>query len=517
MHKQEEGQRPQREDRKNNRNRGERKSKRDSISLSQKSCSSKSKLNGKKRSLKHKINKRSKKCTPCSLKSDKNKQRNNKAPCGKIKIFFGKLGETYNRPVDITNNQGNDTRPNKYSKVKSLSKRHKHAKRTERTCRPGDNRTFEKGSNLPCKRRDRPIREHNLSKGKKKREAKTNNKSKESKLLHCVRKIQNGGVKTNDRDVKKGRFNGEVGHERCLLQPSNPLRLSEICEVYLERLPVRVCLSLLRTCTRPKNIYKNFESPCSVSTQAEHPASNLLRRHTGHGGKPRNHTPGQGYDHLPPSKLGVCNKSGDISDGTYSGNRIFGNVNKFRKKDLPGEKIENILGLCQKVLQSKEITLRELSKLIGKLTSTYAAVLPAPLNCKFLQMNLIKGLKNQLSYETTVKLDRQGKLELDWWIENLKLQNGRKINLGPPDLIIQSDAAKTGGWGAHCQGKKTGGQWNQWENQQHINIQETIAAELAIRTFTKLKKPKRLHLQIDNTVALSCILKMGSTKNEILT
>ena len=44
-----------------------------------------------------------------------------------------------------------------------------------------------------------------------------------------------------------------------------------------------------------------------------------------------------------------------------------------------------------------------------------------------------------------------------------------------------------------------------------------MAAELAIKAFTRTKKPKNLHLQKDNTVALSCILKMGSTKNEILT
>ena len=97
----------------------------------------------------------------CS-ESNKSKQRIHKTSCRKIKIFFGKLGETYNRSVDITNNQGNETRPNKHSKTKNFSKRHKHAKRTERASRSGDNRTSEKGSNLPCKNRDRTIREHKL-------------------------------------------------------------------------------------------------------------------------------------------------------------------------------------------------------------------------------------------------------------------------------------------------------------------------------------------------------------------
>ena len=48
----------------------------------------------------------------------------------------------------------------------------------------------------------------------------------------------------------------------------------------------------------------------------------------------------------------------------------------------------------------------------------------------------------------------------------------------------------------------------------HINEQELIAANLAIRTFTKWKETRSIHLQIDNTAALSYIIRQGGTKSQ---
>ena len=55
---------------------------------------------------------------------------------------------------------------------------------------------------------------------------------------------------------------------------------------------------------------------------------------------------------------------------------------------------------------------------------------------------------------------------------------------------MQSNAAKTGDWGAHCQGLTTGGQWGKEEKDLQINIFELKAVTLAIMTFTRLKAAK---------------------------
>ena len=61
-----------------------------------------------------------------------------------------------------------------------------------------------------------------------------------------------------------------------------------------------------------------------------------------------------------------------------------------------------------------------------------------------------------------------------------------------------------GGWGATCQGElPTGGQWDKFEKNLHINVQELLAAEIALRCYLKDKQNLSVYLVIDNTTALS--------------
>ena len=54
-----------------------------------------------------------------------------------------------------------------------------------------------------------------------------------------------------------------------------------------------------------------------------------------------------------------------------------------------------------------------------------------------------------------------------------------------------------------------GGMWPAQEMKYHINILELLALKLAILTFTKYREVKAMHLQVDNTVALTYVMKMG--------
>ena len=168
------------------------------------------------------------------------------------------------------------------------------------------------------------------------------------------------------------------------------------------------------------------------------------------------------------------------------------------------------------MLEKGEAPLRELSSIIGKLRSTAPAFTHAPLQVRYLQLALIEAQHQGKTYSNSIKLNEKACLELQWWPQNMKILNGKPINLQPPDLTISSDAARTGGWGAECNGQITGGVWNQEENNLHINVQELIAAQLAIKTFTKLIKGSSVHLKIDNTSALSHLANMGGTKNEMM-
>ena len=62
-----------------------------------------------------------------------------------------------------------------------------------------------------------------------------------------------------------------------------------------------------------------------------------------------------------------------------------------------------------------------------------------------------------------------------------------------------------------------GGPWGSEERKEHINILELKAAFLPIKTFLKNSSSESIHLQIDNTVALAHLVKMGrSTAIELI-
>ena len=186
---------------------------------------------------------------------------------------------------------------------------------------------------------------------------------------------------------------------------------------------------------------------------------------------------------------------------------------------LPEEKVLNITSLCQKTLNAEKVSLRDMSKVIGKLYATSPAILQAPLQLRYLQQDLIEAQREGRTYSDTLALSQNSRTELRWWIFNLHLQKGKPLKLQEPDMVIFSDAAQTKGWGAAMEGgPATGGPWSREEKETlHINILELMAAELAIKSFVNLRPVSSLHIWIDNQVALTYLVKMGGTKNQHLT
>ena len=121
------------------------------------------------------------------------------------------------------------------------------------------------------------------------------------------------------------------------------------------------------------------------------------------------------------------------------------------------------------------------------LTSTIQVVLPARLNCRFLQMQQILSLSENLSYLDKFVLNENSKIKLKWWVQNLELCNGPALIQPRAEVLIQTDAS-TKGWGATCNGISTGGMWSVQEMKNHINVLELLAIKLAVQTFSKTLK-----------------------------
>ena len=96
------------------------------------------------------------------------------------------------------------------------------------------------------------------------------------------------------------------------------------------------------------------------------------------------------------------------------------------------------------------VSIKDLVKLLGTSSSSTAlAILPAPLYMRYLQRQQIHNLRLKRDYNSKVALDPLCMEELNWWISNLRLSNERSVISQHVELLIQSDASKTG-WGALC-------------------------------------------------------------------
>ena len=132
------------------------------------------------------------------------------------------------------------------------------------------------------------------------------------------------------------------------------------------------------------------------------------------------------------------------------------------------------------------MTVRQLAKLLGYLTSTIQPVFPGPLHFRHLQNEKNRALAHSQTYDSATPLSSQAKEELVWWRDNLEAWDGKALVLGSPDLVTGEDASRQS-WGAFCNGVSIEGQWSQGESIFHINCLELLAGAFAVKTFGKAK------------------------------
>jgi len=182
---------------------------------------------------------------------------------------------------------------------------------------------------------------------------------------------------------------------------------------------------------------------------------------------------------------------------------------------LPQEKVDGIVKACQAALQQGTLTVRDLSRLIGRMSATMQAVLPAPLCYRNLQRLKNYAFSLSHSFEARVVLDQSAKEELLWWVNQLSTWNGKAILPQPPDLIVETDASLLG-WGAVSEGIRTGGLWSEEERAQHINLLELKGGAMAVKTFAKHERNIHVRLRMDSKTAIFYINRMGGTRSQNL-
>ena len=122
---------------------------------------------------------------------------------------------------------------------------------------------------------------------------------------------------------------------------------------------------------------------------------------------------------------------------------------------LPRDKIRKVRKEFQHLIDSPLVSVQQLAKLLGHLTSTIQAVFPgAPTLPSLTKRKKNRAYKQSLTYESLTHLSPPAKEELVWWRDNLEAWNEKALVSGAPDLIIETDASLGGlggvlQWGVH--------------------------------------------------------------------
>ena len=124
---------------------------------------------------------------------------------------------------------------------------------------------------------------------------------------------------------------------------------------------------------------------------------------------------------------------------------------------LTKEKLEKVTQKCWELYNHPKTNILELTRLIGLLSSTIQAVLPARIQLRYLEQQQILMLSQKKSYLSAITVNQEARTELLWWIENLRIWGGGEINPAELQMMIQTDASIQG-WGAYCNSISTGGE-----------------------------------------------------------
>ena len=230
--------------------------------------------------------------------------------------------------------------------------------------------------------------------------------------------------------------------EECILCNPPVSEIQEVCHILVKRPSIRVLLPLLRDFSSSSGFSKAIKVPISLYLRkAQCKTNNLPRRHA------TNSIFIRGIVE-PTSTLEffvVIVNSGEMT------------------LSLPKEKLLKVQeNHFQEILEKGKVTVRELNKLTGRLSSTAMAVLPAPLHHHHLQHQQIQKLICHNSFEENLAILVEARKELLWRKENLTLCNGRSLISPLPQITISSNLSLQG-WGKSCHDRTTGGPWSMEE------------------------------------------------------
>ena len=178
---------------------------------------------------------------------------------------------------------------------------------------------------------------------------------------------------------------------------------------------------------------------------------------------------------------------------------------------LTYRKAEKIKQLCAELRHFNKPTIRTVARVVGKLVSSFPAVLHGKLFYRQLDNEKTEALKLKAgNFEAKMKLSELAKIDLKWWEDNILNASAPMVH-DKPSLTVYSDASLSG-WGGVRDDLKTGGNWSLSETKIHINVLELMAALYVLASLCNNCRDMHIRIMIDNKTEVSYINGMGGRK-----
>jgi hypothetical protein len=181
---------------------------------------------------------------------------------------------------------------------------------------------------------------------------------------------------------------------------------------------------------------------------------------------------------------------------------------------LTEKKTRKILNRVEDLMGLETCTIRQLAQVLGVLQATLPANPVAPLYTKVMERVKNEELKkNRGKFDRKMIIPQEVKLELNWWKMNLATIQA-PITRGEPELVLYTDASLKG-WGCYDERTKQsfGGRWSEKEGEQHINVLELKAVELALQSTCREVYNKHVRIYSDNMTTVASLRKQGSIRS----
>ena len=176
------------------------------------------------------------------------------------------------------------------------------------------------------------------------------------------------------------------------------------------------------------------------------------------------------------------------------------------------DKCVHIINICKSLTSNSKPTIREVSRVLGTMISYLPGVEFGFLNYRNLENCKKQALSAQKgNFEAMMALDEGAIEDINWWIENI-VEQFTCLLRPKPEYYLSSDSSMLM-WGAVLGEAKTGGNWNETEQNQHINVLEMKASLFGLRALCDHLSNTHIRIKTDSKTGACYINAKGGSKS----